>query len=385
MAPRTILHTGTGGVGTTSVAAATARRLAADGMRTLLLSIDPGGGLRSVLGEEIGSEPRAVAPGLDAQQVVAQHQIERRWATGQGWLGELLTRRGIDRITADELIVPPGLDALFSLLELRRHHDQGHYEAIVVDCPAAAATLELLSAPDVARWWLERAIPQRSGALAAAVALPDGALRDVHGLVGGLVAMNEILRDHEHVSVRLVMTPHDAAVAGARSAHLHLSLYGLLTDAVIVNRVLPAQVDGYFGPLRELQAGRITGITTDFAPVPVLQSAHFAQETTGPEMLDRLGGELFTGVSPAAILHDQITQELTVSATGATLRLDLPYVDRDQLEVKQVGLDLIVRAADHKRALALPAALGDYRATGAVFRDGTLNVTFDRTPIPADA
>ncbi len=89
--------------------------------------------------------------------------MEHRWATGEGWLGELLTRRGMDRITADELMVPPGLDALFSLLELRRHHDEGHYQAIVVDCPSAAATMELLSAPDVARWWLERALPQRSG------------------------------------------------------------------------------------------------------------------------------------------------------------------------------------------------------------------------------
>ncbi len=102
-------------------------------------------------------------------------------------------------------------------------------------------------------------------------------------------------------------------------------------------------------------------------------------------MLDRLGAELFAAAAPAALLHDHVAQELTVSSTAATLRLDLPDVEREQIDVKQIGLDLIVRAGGHKRSLSLPAALGDYRATGASFRDGALHVTFDRTPIPADA
>ena len=132
MATRTILYTGKGGVGKTSVAAATARRLAADGLKTLIVSTDPAHSLADVLRAELGPEPRAVSERLDAQQVVAQAEMERHWGAAQDWLGDLLMRRGIDRISAEELTVPPGLDELFSLLEIRRHHEDGQYQAIVV-------------------------------------------------------------------------------------------------------------------------------------------------------------------------------------------------------------------------------------------------------------
>src|SRR5215212_3515579 len=154
MAARTILYTGKGGVGKTSVAAATARRCAAAGLRTLVLSTDPAHSLADVLEAEVGAEPAPAPGGVWAQQVSAQTELERHWAAVQAWLGQLLVERGVDRIAAEELTVPPGGDELFSLLELKRQVEDGGWDAIVVDCAPTGETLRLLSFPEAARWWL---------------------------------------------------------------------------------------------------------------------------------------------------------------------------------------------------------------------------------------
>src|SRR5919199_2535288 len=168
MAPRTILYTGKGGVGKTSVAAATAQRCAARGARTLVLSTDPAHSLADVLEAPVGGEPTQVAERLFAQQVQAQEELERNWSAVQGWLGGLLAERGVDRIAADELTVPPGGDELFSLLQIKRHWESGEWDAVVVDCAPTGETLRLLSFPDVARWWLEKVFGREQSMLAAA-------------------------------------------------------------------------------------------------------------------------------------------------------------------------------------------------------------------------
>ncbi len=381
--PRTILYTGKGGVGKTSVAAATARRLSAAGTRTLLVSTDPAHSLADILGARVGSQPTPVAPGLDVQQVSAQDELDRHWSAVQEWLGELLVKKGVDRIAAEELTVLPGMDELFGLLEIGRQHDAGEYEAIIVDCAPTGETLRLLSFPDAARWWLEKAFPQQSRMVAAARpfsrGLPtDGALDDVQRVARGLIAMNEVLRDHEHVSIRLVLTPERLVVDEARRTFTYLSLYGFLTDAVIANRVLPGEVGGYFARLRERQALLLQEAREAFAPVPVLAAPHFPDEVIGPQMLDRLGDALFEGLDAGAVLHDRLTHELIVGADAAELRLDLPFADRDEVEVKRIGHDLIVRVNGSRRSLALPPALADYRPRGAELSDGVLHVMFDR-------
>ena len=304
MAPRTILYTGKGGVGKTSVAAATARRCAAAGLRTVVLSTDPAHSLSDALGTPLNGEPTPIDGGpLWGQQVSAQDEMERNWAGVQEWLSPLLVERGVDRISAEELTVPPGLDELFSLLQIKRHNESGDFDCVIVDCAPTGETLRLLSFPDVARWWLEKVFPQQSRIMDAArpfaravldVALPgEEVLEDVQRLVRNLIAMNEILRDDEHVSVRLVMNPDRMVIDEARRTFTYLNLYGYLTDAVVVNRVFPAEVGDYFGGWRERQQEHLREVEAAFAPVPVLRAPFFEEEVVGPQMLDRLGDALF--------------------------------------------------------------------------------------------
>ena len=324
MRPRTILYTGKGGVGKTSVATCTARACAASGLRTLVISTDPAHSLSESLGVELGAEPRGAGSSLWGQQVSAQEEMERHWVGVQDWLGELFLERGLDRVSAAELTVPPGMDELFSLLRLQAAHESDRWDVIVVDCAPTGETLRLLSFPDVARWWIEKVFPLERQLLAAAgpvvrslldIPIPTHAVfADIRRLSENLIAMNEVLRDRERSTVRLVMTPDKMVIGEAMRTFTYLNLYGYLTDAVIVNRVFPEDVGEYFAGWRKVQEEHLELVRSAFAPVPVLCAPYFEQEVVGAEMLDRLAGALFGpgDLDPAAVLHESVTQELQV-------------------------------------------------------------------------
>jgi arsenite-transporting ATPase len=387
VARRTILYTGKGGVGKTSVAAATARRCAAAGLETLVLSTDPAHSLGDAFGTPLRSQPTPIGPRLHGQQVDAQEELERNWAGVQDWLGELLVERGVDRISAEELTVPPGLDELFSLLALKRHHEDARWDVVIVDCAPTGETLRLLSFPDMARWWLEKVFPQQSRLVDAArpfaramldIDLPGQSVLDEVGvLVRNLLALNEILRDRERVSIRLVMNPDRMVVDEARRTFTYLNLYGFLTDAVVVNRVFPEEVGTYFEAWRERQQEQLRDVEAAFAPVPVLRAPYFAREVVGAEALDALGDAVFDGRDAAAVLHSRLAHELDVGEGHATLTLDVPFARKGDVRLQKIGQELVVRVDGHKRILVLPAALSGHRAAGATLRDGALEVRFE--------
>ncbi len=395
MAPRTILYTGKGGVGKTSVAAATARRCAAAGLRTIVLSTDPAHSLGDAMAVALGPEPTQIGERLWAQQVSAQVELESNWSAVRDWLHPLLLARGVDSISARELTVPPGLDELFSLLQIKRHHDEGQFDVVIVDCAPTGETLRLLSFPDVARWWLDKVFPKQGRIMDAArpfakavldLSLPgDAVLDDITRLVGNLIEMNDILRDHEHTSVRLVMNPDRMVIDEARRTFTYLNLYGYLTDAVIVNRVFPEQVGDYFADWRSRQQENLDEVRTAFAPVPVLCAPFLAHEVVGPEAIDQLGDVLFGATDVAAVLHTTVSQRLEVGEESATLAMELPLTTREDVSLAQVGLELIVAVDGHKRTLLLPPTMADYRPAGATMRDGTLEVRFERATTPVGA
>jgi arsenite/tail-anchored protein-transporting ATPase len=396
MAPRTILYTGKGGVGKTSVAAATARRCAAAGMRTVVLSTDPAHSLSDSLEAELSSTPTQCGDSLWGQEVQAQEEMERHWEAVQEWMGDLLSERGVDRIAAEELTVPPGMDELFSLLQIKTHHESGEFDAIVVDCAPTGETLRLLSFPDVASWWLEKMIPLERRMMGAArplaramldISLPsDKVFDDVERLVQNLVAMNVILRNRETTSIRLVMNPDRMVIKESMRTFTYLNLYGYLTDAVVVNRVFPREVEnGYFAAWRAVQTEQMELVRSGFGPVPILTAPYFEQEVVGPAMLDRLADELFGEVDAGAMLYDDLSQELVSDNGVATLRLAIPFVEKADVELKKIGLEVIVRVGPQKRTIILPPSMAAYRPRSAQFEDGALSVKFERTDDRSEA
>jgi arsenite-transporting ATPase len=385
--PRTILYTGKGGVGKTSVAACTARGCAAAGMRTLVISTDPAHSLAESLAADLGADPVQAGDNLWGQEVKAQDEMERHWSGVQEWLGELLIERGVDRISAEELTVPPGGDELFALLRLQSHNESGEWDVVIVDCAPTGETLRLLSFPDVARWWIEKVFPFERQILAAArpiarslldISLPSRAVfTDIERLSQNLIAMNEILRDRSRSTIRLVMNPDKMVIGEAMRTFTYLNLYGYLTDAVIVNRIFPDGVGEYFAAWRRVQQEHLELVHSAFAPVPVLCAPYFEQEVVGPGMLDRLRGELFADGDPAAVLHDALAQELEVLEDGASLRLDLPFAEKGDISLKKIGLELVVGVDGQRRTIMLPPAMAAMRPAAATFEDGALQIRFD--------
>ncbi|MBI2692281.1 MAG: ArsA family ATPase [Solirubrobacterales bacterium] len=395
--PRTILYTGKGGVGKTSVATATALACARSGMRTIVTSTDPAHSLADSLDVPLGAKPLEVEPNLFAQQVQANEEMERHWSAVQSWLTDLLSDRGLERITAEELTVPPGFDELFALLQIKDHHDSGEYDVIVVDCAPTGETLRLLSFPDVAQWWIEKVFPWERRLISAArpvakafldIPLPDKQVyNEVERLVGSLVAMNDILRDHTNTSLRLVMTPDKMVISEAMRTFTYLNLYGYLTDAVIVNRLFPEETaEGYFASWREAQQENLVSVRDSFSPVPVRTAPYFDEEVIGTAMLTRLGDKLFEdGAEASKVLFDTIIQEIVIEDDNAHLLLSLPFVEKGDIGLNKIGLEVVVRVGDQKRTIMLPNSMTGFKPSGAKVEDGRLRIEFVRAERAAEA
>jgi arsenite-transporting ATPase len=395
--PRTILYTGKGGVGKTSVATATALACARSGLRTIVMSTDPAHSLADSLDVPLDAKPREVESNLFAQQVQANEEMARHWSAVQSWLTDLLSDRGLERITAEELTVPPGFDELFALLQIKDHHDSGEYDVIIVDCAPTGETLRLLSFPDVAQWWIEKVFPWERRLISAArpvakafldIPLPDKEVyNEVERLVGSLVAMNDILRDHTNTSLRLVMTPDKMVISEAMRTFTYLNLYGYLTDAVIVNRLFPEETaEGYFASWREQQQQNLVSVRSSFEPVPVRTAPYFDEEVIGSAMLTRLGDQLFEdGTEASKILFDTIIQDIVIEDDSAYLLLSLPFVEKGDIGLNKIGLEVVVRVGDQKRTIMLPNSMSGFKPSGARVEDGRLRIDFDRTERAAEA
>jgi arsenite/tail-anchored protein-transporting ATPase len=317
--------------------------------------------------------------------------MEKHWESVQDWLSELLAEHGVDSISAEELTVPPGMDELFSLLQIKRHHEEQRFDAIIVDCAPTGETLRLLSFPDVCTWWLEKVFPWERRLMAAArpfartlldIPLPSEAVMDdVQRLARNLVEMNSILRDRETTTIRLVMNPDKMVIRESMRTFTYLNLYGYLTDAVVVNRIFPEEAaGGYFGGWAETHQRQMELVRSAFSPVPILTAPYFEQEVIGPQMLDRLGDVLFDDQDASSLLFNELTQELTTNNGTAQLRLALPFAEKADIGLKKIGMEVVVRVGTQKRTIVLPQALSAYRPSGARFEDGALNVTFEKEP-----
>jgi arsenite/tail-anchored protein-transporting ATPase len=384
---RVLLFTGKGGVGKTSIAAATAVTAAAAGLRTLVMSTDPAHSLADALGVELGPDPTVIAPRLEAEQIDAQRRLEDNWRAIQSYLVTLLQWGGVGDLEAEELAVIPGLEEIFSLVDVKRHVGAGRYDLVVVDCAPTADTLRLLSLPDALGWYIERIFPvERKVArvirpvLGRMTTMPlpeDQVFGTVDRLYRNLDEVRSILQDGATTSVRLVVNAERMVIAEARRIYTYLCLFGYHVDAVIVNRLLPDAVDDpYFDRWKVVQAEHLETVREGFAGLPVLTAPLFETEPIGADALGRLAATVYGAVPPETVLHTGDPMRFARDGDGWVLTLALPFIGKSDLDVLRRGEDLYVKVHSHTRSIQLPATLRRYDVESAVLHDGRLTVRF---------
>jgi len=384
---RIVLYTGKGGVGKTSVAAATALRCADLGYRTIVISTDAAHSLADSFDLPLGPEPTLVAPNLWGQELDVLHQMDKYWGNAQRYFATVLAWRGLDDLIAEELAVLPGMEELASLLQIVHLHDDCDYEVIIVDCAPTGATLQLLSFPEVARWYLEKIFPferkavQLSRPILRAVTdlpIPDEELFDtIAALILQLTRMHTLLSDPQKASVRLVLNPEKMVIKEAQRTFAYLNLYGYPTDAVISNRLIPDRVhDSYFDSWKESQEKYSRMIEEAFSPLPIFKVPLFDQEVVGLAMLRRMAESIYGDGDPTKVYFIGRTHSVEKKNGCYILRLLLPFVEKQDLQLTRSGDELIVHIGNRKRNLILPRVLASLDIQSAKFDKDTLMITF---------
>ncbi len=384
---RIILYTGKGGVGKTSVAAATALRCADLGHRTIVVSTDAAHSLGDSFDQPIGNEPLELAPNLKAQEIDVLHQMDRYWGTVQGWVNSVLQWRGVNELVADEASILPGMDELASLLQIVSLHDGGEYDVIIVDCAPTGETLRLLSLPEVARWYLTHIFPiERTAAkiagplLRGVTGIPvpgDEMFETIRQLILQLDRMHELLSDPQLSSVRLVLNPEKMVIKEAQRTFTYINLYGYVCDLVVENRVLPAEAqDGYFRALRETQQKYMRRVDEAFTPVPILPGPYFENEVVGTEMLRRMAAAIYGDKDPSQIYYQGSPQVVSKVDGHYQLALRLPFAVKGDLKLIRSGDELAISLGNFRRNLVLPRVLASREVEHANFVEDQLILMF---------
>ncbi len=388
---RVLVYTGKGGVGKTSVAAATGLLASRLGHRTIVCSTDAAHSLGDSFQARLGPDPVGVADKLWAQEIDALHEMERNWGKIQDYLGRLLSLQSLDKLTIEELTVFPGTEELFSLLEICRHVRERKYDLIIVDCAPTGETLRLLSYPDIMRWWMDRIFPIQRRAMRVLrpmaqplipVPLPgDDVFEATKALFNEVDLVHDLLTDPSSSSVRLVLTPESMVINEARRSFTYLNLFGFRTDAVIVNRVVPDEVqDDFFKVWKTFQASHLRTVEESFGPVPILTVPLYDQEVLGLDMLTRVGRDCFGDRDPSRILFDRWPQVVTRENGQTVLTVLLPFVGKGDINVTRVGAELVVNVGDRRRTILLPRSLAGRELTRARFEDDLLKISFAEPP-----
>ena len=385
---RVIIYTGKGGVGKTSVAAATALRAAAMGHRTVILSTDAAHSLSDSLQFQLSGKVTPIAKNLDGIEVDMQYELETRWKEIQSYLSDFLASQGMDAVTAKEMAVFPGMELMSALFYVEDFHKDKSYDVVVMDTAPTADTLRLLAFPDTAGWYFDRLFHMLRNVIKVARAtvgriittpLPtDRFLEDLENLRERLKYVRDILTDPEITSVRLVVNPEKMVISETQRAYTYLCLYGYTVESIVVNRVVPKELGGdYWKAKLEEQSRYMRAIDESFSPLKTLEAKLMPREVLGMKALDRLADELFKDGDPSEIYSTESPMKMFDEGTTSVLALKLPFTMNQKLELYTRKDDLTVQLGAFKKSITLPHSMTNRKLLGAEMDEGWLKIRFE--------
>lgn len=382
---RLILYLGKGGVGKTTLAAATASRAAQLGKPTLVVSTDLAHSLADALNVTLTAEPQQIADNLWAQEINVLDEMRANWSRMQSYVSNVLKKQGINDVAAEEMALIPGMDEIVALLNIHRQARDSNFENVVIDAAPTGETVRLLSMPETFLWYVNRANGWRNVALNAAKPLLKqflpgvNVLDQLHKLNEQVAVLRGVLTDPDVSSYRLVVTPEKMVIKEALRAETYLALFGYPIDGVLCNRVLPVSdyQDSLLREMAEQQRGYHDQIHNTFAPLPIWDVPYRSREIIGADALADLGVEIWGSDDPTRVYYRGSPQELLKQGGGYVLRLPLPHVEMAKVGMVKKGDELIVEIGNFKRDVSLPNVLIPLDATVARMVNGSLEVTFE--------
>jgi arsenite-transporting ATPase len=389
---RILLFSGKGGVGKTSLAAATGLELSRLGYRTLIMSVDPAHSLADAFDLETNlfhgktGDPYAIGPKLAVHEVNIQKEIKRHWREISAYVISVLRTTGINDVEAEELAILPGMEELSALMYVNQFRREDRYDVIVLDCAPTAESMRFVSMPTTLEWYMKHIFPFQRNILKAVrplanrvspMELPtDKYFANIKDLFGRLDGIGELMEDPKVTSVRLVTNPERMVLRETQRAFVYFSLHGLTVDGVIVNRVLPAQVtDQYFQEWHLSQGRVLEEIDRYFAPVPVSRVPLFTHEVLGRERLEELARSLYDGKGdPAAVTRTEAPYTFTKADGHYEIRLQIPFAVKGEIGLFKKGDELVVEIGTLRRHIGLPNSMASLSPGRAKLENKTLTV-----------
>lgn len=382
---RVIIYTGKGGVGKTSMAAATACKIAKSGKKVLVMSTDRAHSLGDSFDCKIDKEPTFLADNLYAMEIDTVYESEKSWGNLKDYFKQLLTMKGGSGIEAEELLVFPGLEELFSMFKILEVYESGKYDTIIVDCAPTGETLALLKYPERLSGMIKKVLPiKRAGVKSVGkvvetvmkIPMPkDRVFDDIEYLMDKMQHLQDLMLNKEVVSLRVVTTPENIVIREAKRNFTCLYLYHYNVDAIIINHIYPARaMEGYFNKWIKRQEEALREIKESFSEVPRFYVELQKQELRTLDLLGKVGDSVFGELDPDDVLFQK--EIYSIDSEKRCLKIYLPFAEKEELRLEQDKKELVVGVRNESRRFPIPVEFAQEEITGAKFEDGYLNINF---------
>ena len=390
---RIILYTGKGGVGKTTISAATGMKLASLGYKTIVISLDVAHSLRDSydntehLIAESAEKQVQISENLWIQEINVQEAIVEYWDEVYNYIRSLLNRSGLETLVAEEIAVFPGMEEICALLYINQYVREKSYDVIILDCAPTGESLRFVSIPTTLEWYmqrifkLERNLAKIAGPViekVSSVPLPkDAYFQNIQNLFDKLEGIDKVLTDPKITTVRLVTNPEKIVIKETQRAFMYFCLYGLCIDAVIINRIFPDGLkEEFFEIWKQTQQQYITEAENYFSDVPIWKVNLFGNQIVGEEGLRKLGDVLYSNIDPADRFSEKRSYQFRKVEDAYQLTMQLPFLAKQDVDLAKHGDELIVTIGGFKRHVSLPRSLANTKATGAKLTGKQLIISF---------